>query len=464
MGEHSLLALHRGISSSSWKLTSMAKESGVDSVEVSVLQSCLLHPHTPTPSHHLFLSSLDLFWRDFHYNRRLLFYSLPFVHQSSSIDTLKSSLSNVLVHFFPAAGRLALVDGRTFIYCNDQGVEFVEAAVDATLDQLHASNFQPGPLFNKLVPWETHELSNIYSIPLLSIQVTRFSCGGLAVGYAHSHVLADGHSMWHFMNSWAECARKETVSIQPLHMRAALKVDNPSEDEAFLDFPPADSSAEGQVGAAMPIEPLVERVFHFTPQMINKLKQEATLHDLESRFSTYEVLCAHMWKRITKARELEASTLVRLGIIANMRNRITPELPYGYFGNAVFFCSVFATAGEVGEEELGKTATRVNGGVNSCNEAKMRGMMQWLELHDNTFGSMLQNKAPSVKAASSPRFAVYGVDFGWGKPVAVRAGKVKGDGEMVLFPGREEEGGVVMCLPLNSFSMTRLLNDPCLFP
>ena len=41
--------------------------------------------------------------------------------------------------------------------------------------------------------------------------------------------------------------------------------------------------------------------------------------------------------------------------------------------------------------------------------------------------------------SSSPRFNVYGNDFGWGKPVAVRSGSAaKGDGKITLFPGVEE--------------------------
>ncbi|KAL2499668.1 HXXXD-type acyl-transferase family protein [Abeliophyllum distichum] len=40
---------------------------------------------------------------------------------------------------------------------------------------------------------------------------------------------------------------------------------------------------------------------------------------------------------------------------------------------------------------------------------------------------------------SSPRFNVYGNDFGWGKPVAARGGLGnKFDGKLTIFPGVEE--------------------------
>ncbi|KAG5528648.1 hypothetical protein RHGRI_029356 [Rhododendron griersonianum] len=41
--------------------------------------------------------------------------------------------------------------------------------------------------------------------------------------------------------------------------------------------------------------------------------------------------------------------------------------------------------------------------------------------------------------SSSPQFNVYGCDFGWGKPVAVRSGLAnKHDGKITVFPGAEE--------------------------
>ncbi|KAL7171273.1 hypothetical protein ACSBR2_036006 [Camellia fascicularis] len=51
--------------------------------------------------------------------------------------------------------------------------------------------------------------------------------------------------------------------------------------------------------------------------------------------------------------------------------------------------------------------------------------------------SVLTNNA--LTTSSSPRFNVYGNDFGWGKPVAVRSGSAnKSDGKITVFPGVEE--------------------------
>ena len=45
--------------------------------------------------------------------------------------------------------------------------------------------------------------------------------------------------------------------------------------------------------------------------------------------------------------------------------------------------------------------------------------------------------------ASSPRFDVYGCDFEWGKPLAVRSCNTnKFDGNVWLYPGREGGGSI----------------------
>ena len=45
--------------------------------------------------------------------------------------------------------------------------------------------------------------------------------------------------------------------------------------------------------------------------------------------------------------------------------------------------------------------------------------------------------------SSSPRFDVYGCDFGWGKPLAVRSCNTnKFDGNVWLYPGREGGGSI----------------------
>ncbi|MCO5579167.1 hypothetical protein L7F22_033020 [Adiantum nelumboides] len=90
--------------------------------------------------------------------------------------------------------------------------------------------------------------------------------------------------------------------------------------------------------------------------------------------------------------------------------------------------------------------------------------MNWVELSGKDLKSAVDPHTPKgggIVVASSPRFPVYNVDFGWGKPSAVRSPKVPGDGEVVLFGGNPklEEGDVEFCVCLAEDALKRLLDD-----
>ena len=54
----------------------------------------------------------------------------------------------------------------------------------------------------------------------------------------------------------------------------------------------------------------------------------------------------------------------------------------------------------------------------------------------STLGGITSN---ALITGSSPRFKVYGNDFGWGRPIAVRSGAGnKFDGRLTVFPWVEE--------------------------
>ena len=54
----------------------------------------------------------------------------------------------------------------------------------------------------------------------------------------------------------------------------------------------------------------------------------------------------------------------------------------------------------------------------------------------NNLSSLTSN---ALLTGSSPRFNVYGNDFGWGRPITVRSGvSNKFDGKLTVFPGAEE--------------------------
>lgn len=95
----------------------------------------LIRPSAPTPAGSLYLSNLD----DQHFLR----FSIKYLHifkASVPAETLKQSLSRVLVDYYPLAGRLRRSchgDDRKFeVDCNGEGALFAEASMDLTAEEL----------------------------------------------------------------------------------------------------------------------------------------------------------------------------------------------------------------------------------------------------------------------------------------------------------------------------------------
>ncbi|KAJ0088988.1 hypothetical protein Patl1_32936 [Pistacia atlantica] len=78
-------------------------------------------------------------------------------------------------------------------------------------------------------------------------------------------------------------------------------------------------------------------------------------------------------------------------------------------------------AGEVVEKGLGYVALQMNKMVAIHTEEKLMNFLNsWTDSPKlTTMDSVVTN---ALVTSSSPRFNIYGNDFGWGKPIAVRSG------------------------------------------
>ncbi|XP_043715554.1 omega-hydroxypalmitate O-feruloyl transferase-like [Telopea speciosissima] len=111
-------------------------------------------------------------------------------------ETIKQALAKVLVHFYPFAGSLVQSpDGRFMVKCTGEGgVSFVEAVANCELRELGDFTIPNLPIHRQLVH-ACNESKNPFDIPLLSVQVTRFQCGGFVLGLRMNHCMSDGTSL-----------------------------------------------------------------------------------------------------------------------------------------------------------------------------------------------------------------------------------------------------------------------------
>ncbi|CAO2193213.1 unnamed protein product [Urochloa humidicola] len=178
--------------------------------------------------------------------------------------------------------------------------------------------------------------------------------------------------------------------------------------------------------------------------------------------SSLQALLAHIWRGVCGARRLEPPQSTTHVQLVGCRGRVEGVPPAGYVGNAVVACNVTSAAGEIMGRGLGWTSRLLSSAVASLDEAAIRESLErWLR--EQWFAPAAraeQNATAVVITGSSPLFDVYGNDFGWGEPVAVRSGPGnKADGKCTVYEGRGGGGAIYMEVCLASDAMARLLAD-----
>ena len=157
------------------------------------------------------------------------------------------------------------------------------------------------------------------------------------------------------------------------------------------------------------------------------------------QISSLQALLALLWRSVTRSRRFPEDQESWYAFLIGMRPRMRPPLPQQYFGAAAQSGILKMKAGELLECGLGHAAWQMN---------KMFAAYTALEA-TNFLESWIKNPMPfplinfiinnSLCMSGSPRFNVYGTDFGWGRLIAVRSGGGnKPYGKTTLFQGADE--------------------------
>ncbi|XP_072149231.1 uncharacterized acetyltransferase At3g50280-like [Setaria viridis] len=364
-----------------------------------------------------------------------LLFAPPPISTADLVDHLQAALADALAVYYPVAGRLStdqhrdgkgdVVGCSVSVDCAGQGVEILHAVADgvAVADVAPPDADVPAVVrsffpLDGSINYEGHEL------PLFVVQVTDLA-DGVFVGFAYNHALSDGAALWDFVNAWARIAR---VRLAPLPRRPRFERWSPDGDSAAPVVLPLRYLAFLLTKTQSPPPELRERMLHFSAESLIALKERARQELVAAgdeagaaAVTTFQALSSLLWRCVARAQRLrpEQETACRFAI--DNRGRLRPPLSTGYFGNSVYAISAEA----VGAADL-----------------QSRG-------HGN-----------GVVIAGSPRFDVYGCDFGWGRPLAARSGRAaKYDGRVSLFPGREAGGSGDVEVALAPEHMTALEND-----
>ncbi|KAM4091854.1 hypothetical protein ACJW30_09G167700 [Castanea mollissima] len=362
------------------------------------------------------------------------------LHGSSVIDHLKTSLSRTLDIFYPLAGRLVMVENDDdkstsfFVDSNNLGAQFVHAVADDVtvadiLDPIYVPDIVNSFfLMNGIL---NHQGT---SKPLLAVQVTEL-VDGIFIGCTLNHCVADGSSFWHFFNTWSEISRgnntNPTSISPPIFQRCYF--------DGIIDFPLHIPFHHNEISDERSIPPpLKQKVFHFSKRKISQLKAKANAEMGTNNISSLQAVLGHLWRSVVRNRRCSANQEAHYHVLVGMRQRIQPPLPEEYLGNAVLLGTVTTTVENLLEHGLGWVASQINKVIASQTVEEGRKCIEdWVKAPKiSTLGGVTSN---ALITGSSPRFNVYGNDFGWGRPIAVRSGTGnKFDGKLTVFPGVEE--------------------------
>ncbi|XP_068344090.1 uncharacterized acetyltransferase At3g50280-like [Pyrus communis] len=181
-------------------------------------------------------------------------------------------------------------------------------------------------------------------------------------------------------------------------------------------------------------------------EKIAHLKSKANAETGTNNISSLQALMAHHWRAITRCGHLNPDQVISYRVAVGLRQKLKAPLPKEYLGNALQGVSVKSTACELLQHGLGWAALHINKTIASLTAEEVKKILKdWEKAPSASTVPNMRNAIPtststvSLLKGSSPRFNVYGNDFGWGRPVAVRSGAAnKMNGKIAVFPGAED--------------------------
>ncbi|KAF8405277.1 hypothetical protein HHK36_010179 [Tetracentron sinense] len=373
-------------------------------------QPILICPKSQTPKHFLYLSNLD--------DQKFLRFSIKYLYvykKSVSVESLKSSLSRVLVDYYPLAGRLRISaenEEKLEIDCNGEGAVFAEAFMDFTVDEFLEGSRKPNGSWKKLL--YRVDAHSFLGIPPLIIQVTNLRCGGMILCTAINHCLCDGIGTSQFLQAWAHLASKTNADlpVSPVHSRHVLKPGNPPNvtysHPEFTNTTPQDNTCL-DLTQFLQSQPLVPTSLTFTPSHILHLKK---LCVPSLKCTSFEALASHTWRCWIKALNPPPSLKIKLLFSVNVRMRLKPELPLGYYGNGFVLGCAETTANELVSANLHHGMKLVQQAKSSLTHDYIRSMMDFLEEH-----RVKPDLSASLVISQWSKLGLEDLDFGEGKPL-----------------------------------------------
>ncbi|PPD97236.1 hypothetical protein GOBAR_DD05739 [Gossypium barbadense] len=403
------------------------------------------------------LTFSDILWFTSPPVERLFFYQLdeltPACFNSVILPKLKRSLSLTLVHYLPLAGNLKWPPNEPkpiILYTPNDGVSLTVAHSDADFNILSSNGVYDAA---ELHPLKPDLVTSDISASAIAVQVTLFPNKGFCIGITAHHAVLDGQTTTMFIKSWAHICKQGNdensplpPELTPFFDRSVIKGPD-GLDMLYLNQWLATSGLDSDTskkslkitsaggGAA---SDLVRATFEITREDFKKLRERV------------------LPKLPDSGKEMHLSTFV-------LSPRLNPPVSQNYFGNCNRPKFEVAKARDfLDENGFVFAVQKASGMVKDLMERwVLEGMERILSDSLDVLKETSESNLQIITVAGSPRFGVYGTDFGWGKPHKVVIVSIEKNGAISMAESRDGSGGVEIGLALNKHEMN---NISWLFP